>query len=92
MAHTSPSPADIKDRDDITQQLQTVKALQKSYEELGPIYDVIAFHDGSVWRAALDASEVRQGCSGTFFGTDLWLKWGLRDGFIDNADGVLDLH
>eukprot|EP01135_Chromosphaera_perkinsii_P003580 Nk52_evm38s248 gene=Nk52_evmTU38s248 len=29
----------------------------KSYEDLGPVYDCIVFHDGSEWKAAVDISE-----------------------------------
>ena len=56
-AHKSPSACDLKEREDLEKQLATLKALQSS-EDLGPVYDVVAFHDGSVWRAALDTLEV----------------------------------
>lgn len=58
-AHKSPSASDLKEREDLEKQLATLKALQSS-EDLGPVYDVVAFHDGSVWRAALDTLEVRR--------------------------------
>lgn len=54
----TPSPAKFKEREELDKQLQGLKGLQKSFTERGPIYDVVAFHDGTVWRAALDASQV----------------------------------
>ncbi len=57
-ANPAPTVSAIKDREELEKQLSALKTLQKT-EDLGPLYDVIAFHDGSVWRAALDASEVQ---------------------------------
>lgn len=58
MKNPSPSAALLKEREELEKQLSAAKALQKSTEDLGPLYDVIAFHDGKNWRAALDTTQV----------------------------------
>lgn len=39
--------------------------LRKSYEDHGPVIDAVVWHDGSVWRAALDTSELHEEGSST---------------------------
>ena len=110
---SSPTPADLKDKEELEKQLAALEALEKvacttilavamrfftfctsstvfayanvclcmwlllrfQVEDLGPVYDVVCFHDGTVWRAALDASEV---CA--------------VEGAVEGADLVLILH
>ena len=40
---------------DLEARLEGLKALK--YEDAGPIYDCVVFHDGKTWRAAIDISE-----------------------------------
>lgn len=44
-------------RQDLVDAIDALKTLQSSYEDLGPVYDVVAWFDGSKWRAAVDTSE-----------------------------------
>lgn len=34
--------------------------LSQSYQDNGPIIDAVVWHDGDVWRAALDTQEMDQ--------------------------------
>jgi tripeptidyl-peptidase-2 len=36
--------------------MQAAEQLVAKYEDLGPVLDCVVFHDGTVWRAALDVS------------------------------------
>jgi hypothetical protein len=47
------------DSDELEKRLAAADAVDKVVDELGPSYDCVCFNDGSVWRAALDVSEVR---------------------------------
>uniref|UniRef100_A0A2R5LKX2 Tripeptidyl-peptidase 2 n=1 Tax=Ornithodoros turicata TaxID=34597 RepID=A0A2R5LKX2_9ACAR len=38
-------------------QVEILGNMEKKFEDLGPVYDCIVFHDGEMWRAALDTSE-----------------------------------
>ena len=50
-------PADEKERAELETRLEQLKALQESYDDPGPIFDCVVFHDGQVWRAVIDADE-----------------------------------
>ncbi len=52
------SASDAKLKEELEKQLSALETLEKKVDDLGPVYDVVAFHDGHVWRAALDISEV----------------------------------
>ena len=56
-AHPSPPKEQKKEREEIETRLEQLKALQEKYDDPGPIFDCVVFHDGAVWRAALDANE-----------------------------------
>ncbi len=55
----NPSPTDEQqeERDDVEQRLTELERLQDKYQDPGPIYDCLVFHDGQTWRAALDTDE-----------------------------------
>lgn len=53
----SSSPALLAQRQSLSDALSTLQALKSSYSDPGPVYDVVAFFDGSKWRAAVDTSE-----------------------------------
>ncbi|CAH0476169.1 unnamed protein product [Peronospora belbahrii] len=44
-------------KNDLETRLTQLQELNNSYDDPGPIYDVIVFHDGESWRAALDTKE-----------------------------------
>ena len=46
-----------EDSDDAKARIEYIKAYEKDYDDIGPIYDCIVFHDGTYWQAAIDASE-----------------------------------
>jgi hypothetical protein len=56
-----PTQADLLEKEDLDKRLAGLEALEK-LQEAGPVYDVVAFHDGTQWRAALDSSEVTGAC------------------------------
>ena len=43
--------------DDAKARIEYIKAYEKDYDDIGPIYDCIVFHDGTYWQAAIDTSE-----------------------------------
>ncbi|KAG9416306.1 tripeptidyl-peptidase II Tpp2 [Aphanomyces cochlioides] len=53
----SPSQATIDARKDIQARLAILEANAKSFQDPGPIYDCVAFFDGTHWRAAVDTTE-----------------------------------
>jgi subtilisin family serine protease len=38
-------------------QLEQLKDLEKKFSDPGPIFDIVVFHDGQVWRVAIDTME-----------------------------------
>jgi tripeptidyl-peptidase-2 len=55
--HASPSKDQKKEREEIETRLEQLKSLQEHFEDPGPIFDCVVFHDGQVWRAVLDTNE-----------------------------------
>ena len=45
------------EREELEAQLATLKALQGSYRDPGPLYDCVVFHDDAHWQAAVDTDE-----------------------------------
>ena len=55
--HKKPTTDELKTREDLETRLAQLEALQKDYDDPGPIFDCVVFHDGDVWRAAIDTDE-----------------------------------
>ncbi|KAL8007278.1 putative peptidase S8A, tripeptidyl peptidase II, peptidase S8, subtilisin, Ser-active [Plasmopara halstedii] len=66
-------PVKRREKKDLETRLQQLEDLVKTYEDPGPIYDAIVFHDDTCWRAALDTSE-----TGTFTGIPLMTNFKLE--------------
>ncbi|MBK9118998.1 MAG: S8 family serine peptidase [Phycisphaerales bacterium] len=56
-ANPSPTAEQAKERDDLELRLSQLQEVQQGYEDPGPVYDCVVFHDGSVWRAVIDTDE-----------------------------------
>ncbi|TYZ58696.1 hypothetical protein PybrP1_007836 [[Pythium] brassicae (nom. inval.)] len=56
-AATTSDAALLRAKKDLQARLTQLEELAKSYEDPGPIYDVVVFFDGTHWRAAVDTSE-----------------------------------
>jgi len=48
---------DKKTRTELDERCKQLQDLQSKFDDPGPIHDVVVFHDGSVWRAAVDVHE-----------------------------------
>ncbi len=55
--HPAPDAETKKQRDELALRLSLLQGLQKGYRDPGPIFDCVVFHDGEVWRAAIDTDE-----------------------------------
>jgi tripeptidyl-peptidase-2 len=44
-------------REDLEARLRQLLALEKQYDDPGPVYDCVVFHDGQAWQAAVDTDE-----------------------------------
>ncbi|GAB9472418.1 Tripeptidyl-peptidase 2 [Globisporangium polare] len=62
-AATTNDQKQLRIKKDLLARLALLDELSKSYEDPGPIFDVVVFFDGEHWRAAVDANE-----SGDFSG------------------------
>ncbi|XP_075977565.1 tripeptidyl-peptidase II [Anticarsia gemmatalis] len=51
------SPADKFQKEELEARVEVLQAAEKKYHDLGPTYDCVLFHDGTVWRACIDTSE-----------------------------------
>eukprot|EP01114_Cavostelium_apophysatum_P008446 TRINITY_DN2094_c0_g1_i2.p1 TRINITY_DN2094_c0_g1~~TRINITY_DN2094_c0_g1_i2.p1 ORF type:complete len:1234 (+),score=363.51 TRINITY_DN2094_c0_g1_i2:119-3820(+) len=51
------SPEFKKTKKDLELRLESLGDLEKSYEDPGPIYDCVVFHDGTHFRAVVDTTE-----------------------------------
>ncbi len=56
-AHPKPSDADKKRIAELQTRLKLLGELQKEYDDPGPIFDCVVFHDGEHWQAAIDTDE-----------------------------------
>ncbi len=56
-AHPTPGEAERKIRAELETRLEELQKLQEKFEDPGPVYDCVVFHDGQVWRAVIDTNE-----------------------------------
>lgn len=56
-AHTTLTEEDQRTKADFNARLEVLKDAMKNFSDPGPVYDCVVFHDGSVWRVAVDAKE-----------------------------------
>ncbi|GLC44539.1 hypothetical protein PLESTB_000062200 [Pleodorina starrii] len=57
-------PEARRERGELEGRVNMLKELAKQYEDPGPLLDCVVWHDGSVWRAALDTSQLHPPGSG----------------------------
>ncbi|KAG9320905.1 hypothetical protein KVV02_004556 [Mortierella alpina] len=55
--HSTLTEEDQRTKADFNARLDVLKDSIKNFSDPGPIYDCVVFHDGNVWRAAVDAKE-----------------------------------
>lgn len=56
-APTTSDAAALRRKKNLQAQAAQLEALDKSYQDVGPVYDAVVFFDGTHWRAALDTNE-----------------------------------
>ncbi len=55
--HPSPSERQKLEKSDLQVRLEQLRELAKSYDDPGPVYDCVVFHDGERWNAVIDTDE-----------------------------------
>ncbi|KAL0901074.1 hypothetical protein ABMA27_006396 [Loxostege sticticalis] len=55
-------------KEELESRVEVLQNAEKKYNDLGPTYDCVLFHDGSVWRACIDTSEAGDLASGPLLG------------------------
>ncbi|KAF9420359.1 hypothetical protein HW555_003420 [Spodoptera exigua] len=62
------SPEDKIQKEELEARVEVLQNAEKKYNDVGPTYDCVLFHDGNVWRACIDTSECGDLASGPFLG------------------------
>ncbi len=55
--HPKPSAEQKLKRDDLEARLRVLRAADGQYDDPGPVYDCVVFHDGKAWQAVVDTDE-----------------------------------
>lgn len=55
--HPSPGEREDGEQKELETRLEQLQDLDKSYEDPGPVFDCVVFHDGSAWQAVVDTDE-----------------------------------
>jgi len=55
--HPEPNEKQKKRGEELRARLELLSQLQKEYDDPGPVFDCVVFHDGEHWRAAVDTDE-----------------------------------
>ncbi|CAF4861656.1 unnamed protein product [Pieris macdunnoughi] len=55
-------------KEELEAKIEVLQSADKKYNDLGPTYDCVLFHDGNVWRACIDTSEIGDLSSGPLLG------------------------
>ena len=53
----SPTEAELRDRVELQARLTLLAKMQEDYDDPGPVFDCVVFHDGKHWRAVIDTNE-----------------------------------
>jgi tripeptidyl-peptidase-2 len=53
----SPTEAELRDRVELQARLTLLAKMQEDYDDPGPVFDCVVFHDGKHWRAVIDTDE-----------------------------------
>ena len=56
-ANSTPKGDKKKERGELQARIDLLEALQKDYDDPGPVYDCVVFNDGKAWRAVVDTDE-----------------------------------
>ena len=55
--HSPPTADEKQTRDELRARLELLEALPSKYDDPGPLYDCVVFHDGTRWQAVVDTDE-----------------------------------
>lgn len=55
--HKKPNEEEQRQLEELQAQLKLLDTLQGAYDDPGPIYDCVLFHDGARWQAVIDTDE-----------------------------------
>lgn len=55
--HPKPTDDEKPEREELVTRLEMLRELQKTFDDPGPIYDCLVFHDGKTWQAVVDTDE-----------------------------------
>ncbi|CAH0727680.1 unnamed protein product, partial [Brenthis ino] len=65
---TNLSQEEKMQKEELEARVEVLKEAEKKYNDVGPTYDCVLFHDGTVWRACIDISECGDLASGPLLG------------------------